>query len=237
MFNRPWFKKLAKDQIRGNLGMLFVVTLLVAVVSGVISGIASGVSTAVGGAGAAGTAFIANATESGGATAASGLLTALVSLAIMLVGYAVIAPIFVGQQKVYLNLTEGEKPDVSVLFSLFSQLKECAILMLLIAVKTFLWSLLFYIPGIIAALRYSQAFYVLADNPGMSASEALQESIRMTNGHKWDLFVVGLSFIGWQLLGVLTFGILTVIYVNPYQNATFANCYRFLKDQSYGSEQ
>jgi uncharacterized membrane protein len=235
MWNRPWFKQLAKDQIRGNLGMLFVISLLVNIIVGVISGIAGGISGAIAGVGAVGTVSLAGVTESAGAAAVAAFFSFIITFAVMMIGYCFIAPVMVAQQKIYLNLTEGEKPDVNVLFSFFSSLKECAILMLLISVKTLLWSLLFYIPGIIAALRYSQAFYILADNPGMTATEAIEESKRMTDGHKWDLFVTGLSFIGWALLGACTFGILTFIYVIPYQNATFANCYRFLKDQTYGS--
>ncbi|MDR0991617.1 MAG: DUF975 family protein [Ruminococcus sp.] len=235
MWNRPWFKKLAKDQMQGNLAMLFVVTLLVNIIAGVISSIIGAIAGFILGLGGAGSVALAGATEEGAAAIPGLLLTFFLTFAVMLVGYALISPIIVANQKIYLNLTEGEKPDISVLFSFFSNLKECAILLLLIAVKTFLWSLLFYIPGIIAALRYSQAFYILADNPGMTAVEAIEESKRMTDGHKMDLFITGLSFIGWALLGSLTFGILTIIYVLPYQNATFANCYRFLKDQTYGS--
>ena len=92
----------------------------------------------------------------------------------------------------------------------------------------FLWSLLFVIPGIVKTYSYSMAMYVLAENKGMSATECINASKEMTNGHKMDLFVLSLSFIGWMLLGSITFG-LAYIWVMPYMNATFANAYNSLK--------
>ena len=72
------------------------------------------------------------------------------------------------------------------------------------------------------------AMYVLAENKGMSATECINASKEMTNGHKMDLFVLSLSFIGWMMLGSITFG-LAYIWVMPYMNATFANAYNSLK--------
>lgn len=72
------------------------------------------------------------------------------------------------------------------------------------------------------------SFYILADNPDMTAGEALKESMRITKGHKGQLFVLGLSFIPWYLLGMITFGI-AFIYVVPYISTTIANFYKELK--------
>lgn len=91
-----------------------------------------------------------------------------------------------------------------------------------------LWSLLFLIPGIIAAYRYSQAFYIFAENPDKGIMECIQESKYLMRGHKMDKFILDLSFILWELLTVVTCGIAT-IYVTPYMQVTNAAFYNTLK--------
>jgi len=88
------------------------------------------------------------------------------------------------------------------------------------------------IPMIIKSLSYSMAVYILADCPNVTATTALRLSKRMTDGHKGKLFVLGLSFIGWMLLGLLTCGILYVVYVGPYMYTTFAGFFVELRDQA-----
>lgn len=89
----------------------------------------------------------------------------------------------------------------------------------------YLWSLLFVIPGIIKAISYALTPYILADCKNVRATDALKLSMRMMEGHKWEYFVLGLSFIGWMLLTFLTCGLLYVFYVGPYMNNTFAGYY------------
>ncbi len=96
----------------------------------------------------------------------------------------------------------------------------------------FLWSLLFVIPGIIKVLSYSMTQYILADCPDVKARDALKLSMRMMHGHKGELFVLGLSFIGWLLLTALTFGILGIFYTGPYMSNTFAQYYLEIKEQA-----
>ena len=88
-----------------------------------------------------------------------------------------------------------------------------------------LWSLCFIIPGIIKAFAYAMAPYILADNPTMTAFEALDESQIIMEGRKWELFILGLSFIGWILLSILTFGVL-LIWIIPYMQAAQAAFYQ-----------
>lgn len=82
----------------------------------------------------------------------------------------------------------------------------------------FLWSMLFVIPGIIKSFSYAVTPYILANYPDVPAKEALNLSKRITNGHKADLFVFYLSFLGWHLLSALTFGLLEIFYVGPYMS-------------------
>lgn len=93
-----------------------------------------------------------------------------------------------------------------------------------------LWSLLFVIPGIVKAYEYRMIPYLLTDDPNMTKDEAFARSRAMMTGQKWNAFVLDLSFIGWAILGALTFGILNIFYVAPYQNMTNAALYEALRN-------
>ncbi|AIQ58389.1 DUF975 family protein [Paenibacillus borealis] len=92
----------------------------------------------------------------------------------------------------------------------------------------FLWFLLLIIPGIVKSYAYSQVPYILADNPHIGYNRAVELSKQMTHGHKFSMFVLDLSFIGWILLGLLALGI-GVLFVQPYINATKAELYLELR--------
>lgn len=94
---------------------------------------------------------------------------------------------------------------------------------------TFLWSLLFIIPGIVKAFEYRMVPYLLAEYPDMPKEQAFETSKRMMDGQKWRTFVLDLSFLGWNILSALTLGILGVFYVHPYKNMTDAALYESLK--------
>ena len=94
---------------------------------------------------------------------------------------------------------------------------------------TFLWSMLFIIPGIVKSLAYSMQPYILAECPDVTAKDSLKLSMRMMEGKKMRLFVLGLSFIGWALLSGLTAGILALLYVGPYMQQTMAQFYQEVK--------
>lgn len=98
-----------------------------------------------------------------------------------------------------------------------------------------LWSMLLIVPGVIKSLAYSMTPYILADCPDVTATEALKLSMRMTKGHKGELFVLALSWIGWGLLIPLTLGILGIIYVIPYYSLTMAGYYVELRDLAVDS--
>jgi|GEM_PF-1640871 len=94
---------------------------------------------------------------------------------------------------------------------------------------TFLWSLLFVIPGIVKGVAYSMTPYILIDQPNVGAQDALKLSMEMTRGHKWEIFKMYLSFIGWGILSVLSFGLVAVFYAEPYFYLTAAGYYYELK--------
>lgn len=103
--------------------------------------------------------------------------------------------------------------------------------MLLRGVQNFLWYLLFFFPGVVKAYSYSMVPYILGDNPNIGPKRAIQLSQDMTYGHKFDMFVLELSFIGWYLLGVLALGI-GVLFVKPYEDATKAELYLVLRQNA-----
>jgi len=102
---------------------------------------------------------------------------------------------------------------------------------LLRSVEIFLWSLLLVVPGIIKSYAYTLVPYILADNPYLSPKRALQLSEQMTKGHKFEIFVLGLSFLGWYLLGALCCGV-GVAFVSPYVESTMAELYMQLRHQA-----
>ena len=125
-------------------------------------------------------------------------------------------------------MADGIQPDIKELFNHFDKLLIAFKVNILTAVFTFLWSLLLFIPGIIKRYAYSQAMYIIAENPNLGGREALKLSEEMMKGHKMELFVLELSFLGWHLLGAMTFFI-GYIWIAPYINATMANYYNYVK--------
>ncbi len=95
---------------------------------------------------------------------------------------------------------------------------------LLVSIYTFLWSLLFIIPGIVKSYAYALVPYILNDRPELSATDAIYESERMMDGYKMELFLLDLSFIGWMILAGCSCGLLS-FWLAPYMSATRAAFY------------
>lgn len=117
-----------------------------------------------------------------------------------LYNFIVGGPFTLGFYTLLLSFFRSKQVDNSLVFEGFGSFGKAFILQLLITVKIVLWALLFFIPGIIAVYRYSQAFFVMADHPEYTASECIEESKRLMCGNKWKLFCVQISFIGWIIL-------------------------------------
>lgn len=153
------------------------------------------------------------------------LVTALISLVIRLVLGSVIS---LGYAKFNLRLVDrAEETKLGDLFSYFGYWVNALCAELLRSLYVFLWSLLFVIPGIVATYSYSMTSYILAEHPELSAREALACSKDMMRGHRWSLFCLQLSFIGWEILSAFTFGIGT-LFLTPYRNTAVAAFYRDL---------
>lgn len=145
------------------------------------------------------------------------------------IGSFVTGLIAVGYISLYLDILRRTSPGFeSCISAITENIGTKFIATLLVSLYTFLWSLLFIIPGIIKSYSYAMTPYILLDRPELSPTEAIKESEKMMNGHKMDLFILDLSFIGWILLSMLTCGIL-ILYVEPYMMATKAAFYLELK--------
>lgn len=140
-------------------------------------------------------------------------------------------PLTLGIVLFMFEVTRKGKGQFNTGFKGFNQFGSSFIATLLMVIFICLWSILLVIPGIIAVYRYAMTYYILADNPGMSGSDAIKKSKEMMKGHKWELFVLLLSFFWWYVLCIITFG-LAGIYVGPYINATIVNYYEKLKANS-----
>ncbi|WP_239618920.1 DUF975 family protein [Cohnella mopanensis] len=136
-----------------------------------------------------------------------------------------------GLMSYFLNLSRNESPSTNDLFSGFQRFVPTFLLYLLMAIFTFLWMLLLIVPGIIAAFRYSQAYFILKDNPEIGALEAIRRSKELMVGHKGRLFVLMLTFIGWYILGSLALGI-GLLWVAPYYYTALGHFYNDLISRS-----
>lgn len=105
-------------------------------------------------------------------------------------------------------------------------------IMFLKGLYIFFWSLLLWIPGIIKSYSYMMIPYILAENSTLDKRRVFKISRKMMRGHKWEAFVLGLSFLGWVILGAFTGGIVNLLYVNPYMHATYAEFYSALKAEA-----
>lgn len=128
-----------------------------------------------------------------------------------------------------ITVTRNKDSDFGKLLSGFNRFGDVCITGILKWLFTGLWSLLFVIPGIVKSYSYAMTMYIMQDHPELSGNDAITKSRQMMDGHKFDLFILDLSFIGWYLLGALTFGILIIFYVEPYRQVTRTNFYEQLR--------
>ena len=118
---------------------------------------------------------------------------------------------------------KGQHPDLGVLKTGFAKYGHTFLTLLLRDIFLILWTLLFIIPGIVKSYSYRMVPFILRDNPGLTASQVITRSRKLMDGQKWNMFVFDLSYIGWFLLGCITFGLVNVFWTEPYrQNANAA---------------
>ena len=142
----------------------------------------------------------------------------------------------VGYAKFNLNLVDKKNAAFETLFEYFSRWKTTTIARLLRALYVFLWSLLFIIPGIVAGFSYAMTDYILAEDPELTADEAISQSKSIMMGNKWRFFCLQFSFIGWDILATLAFGI-GHLWLTPCKQAAYAAFYREVSGTEYHEDE
>ncbi len=232
MWTRSELKTKAKEALRLNYWKSVLVALICSFVSG-----SGGSSSSYSGSSSDSSGSTGAFSSLGSEDAASVFLIIAIFLVILLIILAIafalsaflFMPLYVGCCRFFINCSNGtaDLNDVTYVFS-HSYLNVVKI-MFLQSLYTFFWTLLLIIPGIIKGYEYHMIPYLLAEDPSLSKEDAFRLTKEMMDGDKWNTFVLGLSFIGWELLGVITCCILFVFYVAPYEQLTFAELYKALK--------
>ena len=136
-------------------------------------------------------------------------------------------PMIFGYTILFLNVFRRNNPRVEGLFDGFKNYGKVLGTTLLVYIYQLLWCLLLIIPGIIKGYSYSMTFYVMKDNPSLAYNDAIEESMRLMQGHKMQLFLLDLSMIGWLILSFLTLGI-GFLFLAPYNQTAHAAFYQDL---------
>ena len=219
--NRPEMKRLARESMRTHRPSVYLVTLVLIVILYVLEMLLTRLELA----GVPLEQFMAVETEAQLRIILEQMQTGssfpghLLILAITVISLVIHA----GYTDYCLRVSRGQEAGYGTLFDTFGIFFKVIWLRILTSVFVMLWSMLLIIPGIIASYRYSLALYLLLDDPDKSVMQCIQESKELTGGRKMELFLLDLSFLGWNLLCIIPFA---VIYVSPYIGITKANFYR-----------
>lgn len=236
MWDRKELKRIGKDKYRDNRLMCIIAAMLLSIAGGGGIGLSIPSSTS---APSQPTVTENTPVVTPEGTLPPGAATAIIAIIILVIAISMLItalllnPLLVGARRFFLdnatapaslggdNLGIGFRNWRFVVGSIFST-----------QMLVFLWSLLLVVPGIIKAYEWRMVSYIVAENPEISGREARELSSIMMNGSKWDAFVLDLSFMGWILLGGFTFGILNIVFVNPYKAATDTELYYALSEQT-----
>ena len=220
-YSRKELKTAGKNDLNGKWGLAIAAALLAMLVPSMVlsvpEGILSGMSSVM--------------LEYGDAE--TGLLLSKIGMIFSgLFTIFILGPLSIGYFAFTLRLSRGVEVTATMPYRVFTKgfYGRFTLAYFMMNLFIILWSLLFVIPGIVKSYSYYMMGYILTDHPEMGWKEAIEESKRMMQGHKMDLFVLHLSFLGWILLSCLTLGIL-LIYVVPYMQQTEANFYLMLKEE------
>ena len=149
----------------------------------------------------------------------------------IIAGLILAGPLTLGLSNFSLSFSRNQNAQLEQLFESFDRFRIALTAYITIIVYVVLWLLLLIVPGILAALSYSQTFFILADDNSISARDAMNKSKAMMKGKRYDLFCLGCRFIGWGLLCIITLGI-GLLWLIPYMHISFAKFYDDLKNNT-----
>ena len=227
MWTRQELKARGKAAFKRNYWKSVVAGVVVLVLASVYAGGASNASD--------GTEEINMAMSQSGLSAAAllGIILAAMGFGLLVssaINIFLRNPLQVGTNRFFLKNAQEPASLKELLFAF-----QCGSYLKIVAARflanlfIFLWSLLLVVPGVIKSMEYMMVGNILADNPDIQPMDALRKSKQMMKGHKWNTFVLSLSFLGWEILSLFTFGLLEIFYVRPYIEATYAELYLALK--------
>lgn len=221
MPNRQQIKSRAKEVFMGRYWPYVGITLLI----GAIAGIGGG----IGFSGGSNMNTIKENLEALPSEVLNAIIIAAASIGTIGFFYSIFAGnVFnVGGSKIYLDGYRGRNWQFRDIVYGFTDGRYWRIVgtMALMELFVMLGVLCFFVPGIIVAFGLAQVPYILAENDSLSPMEVLRRSWEIMRGRKWNLFVFGLSFIGWTLLTALTLGVVGIFYVGPYMSLATAGYY------------
>ena len=230
-----WTRKLLKDNARIVLQRRFSTLLLAVIIEQLITGITAGLS---------GRTLLFRLNDTLFHTSSGWHLTGLLAIVVFcltVITQFFIAPLLkVGKNRFMMESRQGNAP-LATLFSVFQDdYWHVFCVLFVVSLQIVLWSLLLIIPGIYKRLQYSMVPYLLAENPNLSLARAKELSAKMTEGEKWNIVLLNLSFIGWALLAALAAQILGLFLppivsgvvgwlLLPYVEATWAELYAVMR--------
>ncbi|MBN2260044.1 MAG: DUF975 family protein [Clostridiales bacterium] len=199
------FKQHAKSKLSDHWPILIVITIIVLIVSGMGDNSARQFSNG----------FAVDYGKSAGS-----LLSLILS-----------GPLALGTANFYLRLVNKNEAKIERFFDGFKNFLNAFVLHVMTTVFILLWTLLLIVPGIIAAINYSMAFLIMSENEDISPMDAIEKSKMLMKNHKMEYFSFILSFFGWVIIGILTFG-LGFLYLYPYFYASKIYFYRSIKGET-----
>ena len=234
MFIRSELKQKAKNSIHKNIWLCIGVTLIYALLTRELFGVEFNIETneaffrvGLGSAANISLDFIHLEIPTS--------IVAVVSIASLAFSFFIVNPIVVGHARFYLDNREQNSYFETLFFAFNKDYLNIVKVMLLRELYIALWTLCFIVPGFIKLYEYSMIPYLLAENPALDSEQAFAMTKEITYGAKFNLFVLDLSFILWEIFGTLTLGI-GQLYVNVYTAATKVEAYIFLKEMTYGKD-
>ena len=160
-------------------------------------------------------------------------ITGILAIVLIAVYLLVLNPLVVGCRRFFYENLKEKAGVGEIGYAYKNGWANTAFVMFMKDLYIFLWTLLLIIPGIIKHYEYRLVPYILAEDPSTELRDALELSKRMMAGQKWDAFVLDLSFIGWDILSAVTFGLVGVFWVAPYRFSTEAALYETLHDDYF----
>ena len=237
------FRRIAREALSGK----WMIAVLVGLVAMLLGGTGSGgpeLKLNIDGSGAHATFQYAGQTiystgggldsDIGAFLVGSAIYIAIAAIIMAAIYFLLGSVVSIGYARFNLNLVDRGNPAFETLFGYFSHWQNAVVARLLQSVYILLWSLLFIIPGIVATYSYAMTEFILAENPDLTASEAIAQSKVIMTGNRWRLFCLHFSFIGWDILSSLTRGI-GGLWLLPYKRAAEAAFYREITGTDYAT--